>query len=261
MSKGKYTKTTKISGYKPLALLLALALLMGCAIGGTIAWLTDTTQEVKNTFTTSNIDITLTETDATPGTDGNQTRNYTMVPGWTMAKDPVVTVSAESEDCYLFVKVEKTGSATLGTGDAAQTLGIDNYLAYNLATEDATAGWTQLKDADNKDVPNVYYRIVNKADTTKAFHLLLAGSIDNGKYEWADDEVLTKPTVTKEMMDALNVDGAEKPSITFTAYASQLWKTNKPTKTADMTDEAYNTAVTNAKFTPAQAWDNVNPTT
>lgn len=261
MSKGKYTKTTKISGYKPLALLLALALLMGCAIGGTIAWLTDKTQEVKNTFTTSNIDITLEETGTTENEDtGNESKNYTMVPGWTMSKDPVVTVSGESEDCYLFVKVVKSGSATLGTGQTAQTLGIDDYLAYNLATEDTNAGWTQLKGADNKDVPNVYYRIVNKADTTKAFHLLLAGSIEGG-YSWKQDEVLTRPTVTKEMMDALKVDGAVEPSITFTAYASQLWKTNKPTKTTDMTEAEYTTAVANAQFTPAEAWSNVNPTT
>lgn len=259
MSKGKYTKTTKISGYKPLALLLALALLMGCAIGGTIAWLTDTTQEVKNTFTTSNIDITLTESEVSTDDDGNQTRNYTMVPGWTMAKDPVVTVSSESEDCYLFVKVDLAGSATVGT----TTYGIDDYLAYTLALKDTTE-WTEGTGDSGNGVPEgVYFRIVEKPTVTSStsFHLLLAGSIDNGKYKWANDEVLTKPTVTKEMMDALKGKDAVKPSITFTAYASQLWKTNKPTKTADMTDEAYNTALANAQFTPAEAWKNVNPTT
>ena len=31
-----------------------------------------------------------------------------MIPGKTLAKDPMVTVEAGSEACYLFVKVEET---------------------------------------------------------------------------------------------------------------------------------------------------------
>ena len=38
---------------KTLALLLALVLLAGGVIGGTLAWLTDKTDPVKNTFTTA----------------------------------------------------------------------------------------------------------------------------------------------------------------------------------------------------------------
>ena len=38
---------------KTLALLSAV-LLMGAVIGGTLAWFTDTTEEVKNTFTVGN---------------------------------------------------------------------------------------------------------------------------------------------------------------------------------------------------------------
>ena len=43
---------------KTVALLLACVMALGVAVGGTLAWLTDTTQEVKNTFTDSNINIT-----------------------------------------------------------------------------------------------------------------------------------------------------------------------------------------------------------
>ena len=47
---------------KTLALVLALTLLVAGVIGGTLAWLTDQTDEVKNTFTVGDINIDLTET-------------------------------------------------------------------------------------------------------------------------------------------------------------------------------------------------------
>mgnify|MGYP002657696211 FL=1 len=47
---------------KTLALVLALTLLVAGVVGGTLAWLTDRTAEVKHTFTVGDINIDLTET-------------------------------------------------------------------------------------------------------------------------------------------------------------------------------------------------------
>ena len=88
---------------KTLALVLALTLLVAGVVGGTLAWLTDQTAEVKNTFTVGDINIGLTET----------TADYKMIPGNTIAKDPTVTVKANSEACWLFVKVEVRESGHL----------------------------------------------------------------------------------------------------------------------------------------------------
>ena len=63
---------------KTVALLLALTLVLGVVAGGTIAWLTDTTTPVKNTFTTSDITVNLEETKGTNITDG---KSFQMVPG------------------------------------------------------------------------------------------------------------------------------------------------------------------------------------
>lgn len=113
MSKGKYEpkgrRHRRTFGSKSLALVLACILLVGGVVGGTVAWLTAQRNEVTNVFTTSDIGVDLTETEAT----------YKMIPGWTISKDPKAKVISGSEDCYLFIKVEEKG------GDV--TLGEKNY--------------------------------------------------------------------------------------------------------------------------------------
>lgn len=166
---------------KIVAAALACVLCVGLGIGGTLAWLTAQSGEVKNTFTTSNIDITLTETTGA---------EYKMIPGHTIAKDPKAAVVAGSEDCYLFVKIDKSEN-------------YDDYLEdYTVA-----AGWTALPD-----VADVYYRVVMAVDDVKEFAVL-----DN-------NEVTVREDVTKADMEALNA--TNYPTLTFTAYAVQYYETN-----------------------------------
>lgn len=101
---------------KLLILLLALVLLLGCAAGGTLAWLMTNTAPVINTFTVGNVDITLKEhaLDVTTGqwqmpetlTDVGNT-NIQALPGREIMKDPTLTVLKGSEECYVrvFIKV------------------------------------------------------------------------------------------------------------------------------------------------------------
>lgn len=210
MANGKFSNG-KRTNLKPVALLLAIALLVGTAVGGTLAWLTDKTDSVKNTFTVGNIDITLKE----------DTTDYKMIPGFTIDKDPEVAVVDGSEDCWLFVKVKKSIKADL-----------DAYIAYAFAD-----GWqTVVAENDNGEI--VIGRQVLKTDTTKTFSILGAGTYtdpmgtaDNTKddvtIKWNIDQVGVKPSVTKQMMDALLAGSkAERPTLTFTAYAVQYYKTN-----------------------------------
>lgn len=103
---------------KILALLLCAILLVGATIAGTVAYLTDT-DEVQNTFTVGqvHIDLTETDTDNDSNTADNVTVNdvqrdkanaYKLMPGIAVKKDPIVTVKANSEDCYVRVKVTVT---------------------------------------------------------------------------------------------------------------------------------------------------------
>lgn len=165
----------------------AIALIVCCAVGGTLAWLTATTAPVVNTFTYGDINITL---DETTGTE------YKMVPGSNLEKDPKVTVKADSEACWLFVKIEKNSA-------------YDTYLE-NYAVAD---GWTKLTGVDGVD--NVYYREVSASDSDQAFYVLKGDdTMENGF-------VTVKSSVTKAQMEALKADGATAPTLTFTAYAVQ----------------------------------------
>lgn len=124
---------------KTLTVLFSLALILVGIVGGTIAWLTDTTEKVVNTFTDSDIDITLEETK----------NNFKMIPGYAIDKDPKVSVTEGSEKCYLFVKLEKSAN-------------FDSFLTYEIAD-----GWTALDGVDN-----VYYRTVDTADMGTKYSVL-----------------------------------------------------------------------------------------
>lgn len=207
---------------KTLALLLSLVLVIGVAAGGTLAWLLDETDPVVNTFTDSDINIELTETEGkTEVTQGEYKYEFKMIPGWTIAKDPKVTVKAGSEDCFLFVKIDKS----------------ENYGTY---LEDYTVadGWTQGEgEGEGKDgIPtNVYYRQVTTSASDQFFYVLKGAAHKTGCLK--DDTcecpnlngyVTVRDTVTKTQMNALSAatDPAPKPTLTFTAYASQLMKDN-----------------------------------
>lgn len=184
---------------KSFALLLALVLVVGCAVGGTLAWLTATTNPVTNTFTASDITIELKETMNPDGTEeSNGVTNWTaqMIPGYTYSKNPKVTVKANSVDCYLFVKFEVTGTAN--ALDYTSTLTADN-------------GWTQGTGAgeDGNGVPtNVWFREVTSSAEDQSWELL------------KDNQVKISEDLTKTGMPEAN----NAPKLEYTAYAFQLYK-------------------------------------
>lgn len=131
-------------GMKTFVVMLALVLVIGCAVGGTVAWLVSSTNAVVNTFTYGDINITLGET---TGSD------YKIIPGVNIDKNPKVTVKKDSEACWLFVKVEKEG------------MFVANKVTYSIAD-----GWTK---GDGTNIPaNVYYRAVDAVKNDTDFAVL-----------------------------------------------------------------------------------------
>ena len=154
-----YEKRRSVSS-KMFVMMLALVLVFGCAVGGTIAWLTAKTDPVVNTFTYGDINIELTETKPA-------NRQAKIIPGVDIEKDPKVTVKAGSEACWLFVKVDEEGTFVAGK------------VTYSVAD-----GWTKLTGVTGVD--NVYYREVSAVTADTEFGIL------------TDNKVTVSEDLTKE---------------------------------------------------------------
>ena len=155
---------------------VALALVLGCALGGTVAWLVANSDTVTNTFTYGDINIALTETKPV-------SREAKIIPGMDIEKDPKVTVKANSEACWLFVKVEEAGTF------------VDDKVTYSIADD-----WTALPGQSG-----VYYREVGAVTAETGFSIL------------KDNVVKVSDKLTKEEIKDITTG----PTLTFTAYAVQ----------------------------------------
>lgn len=173
MKKGKFEQKgrhrRRTFGSKSLALVLSLVLLVGGVIGGTVAWLTAQTTQVKNVFTTSNIGVELEE---------SENLDLKMIPGWTITKDPKAWITTGSEDAYLFVKVEESAN-------------FDTFMTYEIAD-----GWTALTGVDG-----VYYREVatTQMGENNAFSILKDDKVtvkDTVTKEMMTAEDFAAPTLT-----------------------------------------------------------------
>ena len=137
--------------------MLALVLVIGCAVGGTVAWLVSSTNAVVNTFTYGAINITLSETTG---------ENDKIIPGKDISKDPKVTVKKDSEACWLFVEVKEEGTF------------VADKVTYSVAE-----GWTK---GDGTKIPaNVYYRAVDAVKNDTDFAVL------------KDNKIYVSDTLTK----------------------------------------------------------------
>ena len=167
---------------KTLITILATVLVCCCAVGGTLAWLVDKTDSVVNTFTVGDVDIELIENGAV---DGKQ--SFKMIPGTTVDKDPYVTVSSDSEDCWVFVSIEESAS-------------LADFITYNV---DGNV-WVEVED----DV----WATKAKQSAGAELHLFSTGKVS------------IKEGVTKDMMDKVEKGTTVQPTLTFTAYAIQAEK-------------------------------------
>lgn len=174
-----------------LVMAVALTLIIGGIIGGSVAWLTAKTDPVVNTFTVGDINIELKESGTTT-VNGKETKSYTVTPGVDLTKDPKVKVMKDSEACWLFVKVEAQNWPTLHDNDG------NKLIDYRIASD-----WTQVEG-----IGNVYYK---KLDATKSDteYQILSG--ENG------GKVTVSDKLTKEMLKDLD----KNFTLTFTAYAIQ----------------------------------------
>ena len=189
-----YEKRRSVSG-RLFVLMLALVLVLGCAVGGTVAWLVAKTEPVVNTFTYGDINITLTETKPA-------NRQAKIIPGVDIEKDPKVTVKADSEACWLFVEVKEEGTF------------VANKVTYSVDD-----GWTK---GDGTKIPeNVYYRTVDAVTTDTDFAVLKDNKICVSEELTKSDiqSITTQPKLTFTAY-AVQKDGMDTAAAAWAAANS-----------------------------------------
>ncbi len=203
----KQKKTSGMS-FRLCATLLALALVLGCGIGGNLAWLTAQTDPVVNTFTVGDINIELWEPKYDPETNklDEYTRvtsnTYKILPGSVLPKDPQIEIKEGSEPCWLFMKMEKKDFVE----------GISHSAAGKL--------WTELEDEsgvyyieytpDNNNFKNYYF------DTNG-----LSREMNIRFFANQIQTIVVSGDITKEKMTEINENGGME--MNFTAYAVQRY--------------------------------------
>ena len=127
---------------KKIVAMCATVAIAALAVGGTLAYFTDTTDVVNNTFTVGNIEIDLDETKVDEygvanGADRVKANEYKLIPGQTYVKDPTVTVQNTSEPCYvrMFVAInmQETLDGLLPNADLTTLFGDFDKTAWELA--------------------------------------------------------------------------------------------------------------------------------
>ncbi len=189
---------------KVLTLALCAILLVSATVMGTMAYLTST-DSVENTFTVGNVKITLDEADVK--TDGTyesskevrvDTNEYHLVPGHSYIKDPTIDVDSNSEDCWLFVKVENGIAAIEDT-------------ANTIAAQMSAKGWTLVSGTTNV---YAYKEIANAGDEVVVFESFkVSGTADVSGYTAA------KINVTAY---AIQADGFDTAAAAWTAAGSSF---------------------------------------
>lgn len=155
---------------KIVALLLCAVLLVGASVAGTLAYLTQKTKTVQNTFTVGKVSLgedtdndglidngldeaKVNEYGEKLNAEGNVAADgdtlaervtgntYKLIPGHTYVKDPTIHVAAGSEPAYLFVEI----SNGISEIEADGTTTIAEQMTAN--------GWVALSTGSN-----IYYK-------------------------------------------------------------------------------------------------------
>lgn len=159
---------------KALAIILCAICLVTASVMITIAAIMVKSEPVKNTFVVGKIGLTLDESDVDElgepieGADSVTENTYKLYADRTYQKDPVVHIAANSEDCYVFIKIDNE----IANIESDEELNIDSQIKAN--------GWTAMENG-------VYYQTYTSNEEQvdlKVFEQFAIGTVNY-------DELLT----------------------------------------------------------------------
>lgn len=217
------------------AVVMCAVLLVVGSIAGTVAYLR-AEATITNSFTYGTVKITLDEAYIDPATGDRPTtgdkqnlrvqgNQYKLVAGKSFVKDPIIHISSDSEDSFLFVKIDM--SADLAKIQVSNTNPNNDTSKMTIAQQLEYFGWKSLQTVDGyaaATYANIYYYAgptvtgVNPAVT------------DDGTVTIPTDSNGVKSVVNVTVFDHFNVGSqfreadftvAARASFSITAYAVQ----------------------------------------
>ncbi len=205
---------------KKILSLVLVAVLALAAIGGTLAYFTDT-DEVQNEFTMGKVKIDLWETNANNEKEQDGIKfDAPIVPGHNFDKNPSITVEAGSEESYVFLDMSFNKYSSLFwvmAADAAAdtTINLPLYtsegaLADDFKNDDGVFGTTKFLNYMVQN-PETMQKIVSKWFT----------GIDHTKWETCDI-IMKNPTDTYITLRFLYIGGTSDKTVAKSSTDTEL---------------------------------------
>lgn len=202
---------------KALLMTLCAVCLVVTTVFGTLAYLTDTDQNV-NTFTVGHVQIEMDEydydNDVTPG-DGNDVQRdkeneYKLIPGQTYTKDPTVTLKKGSEASHIYMTVTVTNLKNLTNvlEDGSYYAEDGVFLLQNLCNWQANSPWQYAGFVELKENDGQYRFVYNETPNALSADKKL-------------EPLFTEITVPGKEFTSDNIDTLKAVQITVDAYAVQ----------------------------------------
>lgn len=215
---------------KLIAGALSICLVAAVAIGGTMAYLTDS-EKVTNTFSVGDLDITLTEPEWDDETDGKD-----LVPGDTEKKDP--TITAVEHDSYMRVIMEiqdKEGNAITDKDRLDLILKTIRYASPALSEDSSyslndlntvptvNSDFTLVADKSSSDtnVTGVYYYNYNDVLKEKATATLFTNIVIPTDWNQTQLQKLGEYKIVIQAQ-AIQTDNFKDAAAAFTALDTEI---------------------------------------
>lgn len=201
---------------KIVTVCLVVALLAVCAIGGSLAYFTDT-DNATNTFTVGNVDIQLTEPSWNPAV------SHIADPGVAVAKDPVVT-NVGANDAWIRVNVtisDATAFSTAmnkhGLNDLGEIFGNHDESKWTLASKGNIVN-------DTLTYSYYYYRplLAKDGDNVDATEALFDSVTIPAEFTSADMEAIGSDFTITVKADAIQANGFTNVADAFKAFDAQV---------------------------------------
>ena len=237
---------------KIIAICVCVALLAGTILSGTIAYFTDN-EAITNTFTSGNIDLTLTEhykeneegnklaaADADKDGTADYFEDLKLFPADVITKEPVITVEAGSENAFVAAKItikaadlteanDLTEPDLVDTTKTPQKLDVTQLLKGGILNgsitevEDAQAAQDLLVEGTATTDYIMYQTYANNTYTFYVYKVEAVVTIANGTDGANADESFTlfETLNIPSNWDNAEMDELEDLDITVHAFAAQ----------------------------------------